>query len=215
VGFWQRLLGRAPTGASEDGTPLKVIVGLGNPGLEYAKTRHNVGWWVVDHLADVWRFDDWRKDGLSQTASGSLGGARIRLVKPQTFMNRSGQALRPFLRREGFSVANDLLVVVDEVAIPTGTWRFRARGSAGGHNGLKDVERAVETQEYARLRVGVGPVGTGRRIGDLSDYVLDRMGKAEMEIVAGLMKEMEEVVEAWIREGVKGAGDVQSRSGER
>lgn len=190
---------------------MKVIVGLGNPGRKYARTRHNVGWWVLDHLADAWRCDPWRKDGLSLTAAASLGSTRVRLVKPQTFMNLSGQALRPFTRRENFSVKDDLLVVVDEVAIPSGTWRFREKGSPGGHNGLKDIERAVGGPEYARLRVGVGPE-PGRRINDLSDYVLGEFGKAETEVVKELFPALTECVEAWGRGGVKGAMDFQAKS---
>ena len=82
---------------------MKIVMGLGNPGPEYERTRHNVGWWVVDHLADVWRFEGWKKDRDSRVASGSVSDRRVRLLKPQTYMNLSGAALRPYLRREGFS----------------------------------------------------------------------------------------------------------------
>ena len=99
---------------------MKVIVGLGNPGREYAGTRHNVGWWVIDHLADVWRFDGWKKDNDALVANGVVSGAKVRLVKPQTFMNNSGEAVRHFLKRPFWAVANDLLVVSDEVALPVG-----------------------------------------------------------------------------------------------
>ena len=183
---------------------MKIVVGLGNPGPDYERTRHNVGWWVVDHLADVWRFEGWKKDGEARVVSGSLAGQRVRLVKPQTYMNLSGGALRPYLRREGFRAANDMLVVVDEVALPTGTFRIRARGSAGGHNGLKSVEGAVGSQEYARLRIGVGPEDPRRR-GDLADYVLGDFGKREEKIVRELMPSLTELVEAWVTEGTERA----------
>ena len=183
---------------------MKIVVGLGNPGPDYERTRHNVGWWVVDHLADVWRFEGWKKDGESRVVSGSVAGQRVRLVKPQTYMNLSGGALRPYLRREGFRAANDMLVVVDEVALPTGTFRIRARGSAGGHNGLKSVEGAVGSQEYARLRIGVGPEDPRRR-GDLADYVLGDFGKREEKIVRELMPSLTELVEAWVTEGAERA----------
>ena len=150
---------------------MKVILGLGNPGREYKDTRHNVGWWVLDHLADVWRLDGWRRDGETLTRIGTFGDQQVRLVKPLTYMNLSGYALRPYLRRPTWSAASDLLVVVDEVAIPLGTYRLRARGSAGGHNGLKDVERALGTPVYPRLRVGIKPLDD-RRIGDLAGFVL-------------------------------------------
>lgn len=180
---------------------MKVVLGLGNPGPEYERTRHNVGWWVVDHLADVWRFDGWRKDGQARVASGTVAGQRVRLVKPLTYMNLSGGALRPYLRRERWRFPTDLLVVVDEVALPVGTYRIRARGSAGGHNGLKSIEGTLGSQEYARLRIGVGPEDPARRRGDLADYVLSDFGKREAATVTELLPDVAEAVETWLREG--------------
>ena len=90
---------------------MKVIVGLGNPGREYADTRHNVGWWVIDHLADVWRFDGWKKDHEALIATGTVGTTKVRLVKPQTFMNLSGEAVRHYARRPFFAIANDHHIV--------------------------------------------------------------------------------------------------------
>ena len=181
---------------------MKVILGLGNPGQEYADTRHNVGWWMLDHLADVWRMDGWRKDGEAMTASGTVDGIKVRLVKPQTFMNLSGAVLKPWLRRPFWAAATDLMVVSDEVQLETGTYRFRARGSAGGHNGLKSIEQALKGQEYARLRIGVGPSDPQRRIGDLADYVLDRFGKAEAAQVRELLPTLEEALRLWTAEGI-------------
>ena len=192
---------------------MKVIVGLGNPGKQYEATRHNVGWWVVDHLADVWRSDGWKRNGEALTATGTVAGEKVRLVKPQTFMNLSGTALRPYLRRPFWSAKSDLLVVVDEVAIPLARWRFREQGSAGGHNGLKDVQRALETMEYPRLRVGIRPPEEVRPVGDLSDFVLGKAGKAEVEAIRELLPVLVEVCDAFVRDGVKGAMDVQSRKG--
>ena len=111
---------------------MKVILGLGNPGREYEQTRHNVGWWVLDHLADVWRFDGWRKDGEALVSNGLVGPHKVRLVKPQTYYNLSGAALRPYLRRPFWAPMTDLLVVCDDVALPVGRFRLRPRGSAGG-----------------------------------------------------------------------------------
>jgi PTH1 family peptidyl-tRNA hydrolase len=190
---------------------VNVIVGLGNPGKQYVATRHNVGWWFIDHLADVWRFEGWRKDGEALTSTGVVGSTKVRLVKPQTYMNLSGAALKPYLRRPFWSAKTDLLVVVDEVAIPLGTWRFREQGSAGGHNGLKDVQRALGTMDYARLRIGIKPPQPEREIGDLSDFVLGKMGKIEAEELRGLFPVLTEMVEAWVKDGNKGAMDVQSR----
>jgi PTH1 family peptidyl-tRNA hydrolase len=180
---------------------LKVILGLGNPGREYEHTRHNVGWWVLDHLADVWRLSGWRRDGETLTLAGTLDGQPVRLVKPLTYMNLSGQVMRPYLRRPSWSAASDLMVVVDEVALPLGTYRLRARGSAGGHNGLKDVERALGTQEYARLRVGIQPEDP-RRVGNLSDFVLGRFAKEERDVVVELLPRVRDAIEIWMREGI-------------
>lgn len=187
---------------------MKVIVGLGNPGREYETTRHNVGWWVVDHLADVWRFDGWKKDGDARVASGAVRGTRVRLVKPLTYMNLSGEVLRPYTRRPFFAVAHDLLVAVDEVAFPVGRYRFREKGSAGGHNGLKSVEHHLGTQDYGRLRIGVGPPEGYKRAVSLSDYVLSPMGKADAAAVRSLLPELTAAIELWIRHGMK---DVMNR----
>lgn len=198
----KRFLGRSPGQGTSD-EPMKLIVGLGNPGKQYVDTRHNVGWWVIDHLAGVWRFDGWRKDQNSLVSDGRVGNQRVRLIKPQTYMNLSGGIMRPYLRRESWSAAKDLLIIVDEVALPVGRLRLRARGSAGGHNGLKSIEAAVGSQEYARLRVGVGPPPERKRSGDLADYVLDRMGKGERKEVEALLPDLVALSETWIRDGVE------------
>jgi PTH1 family peptidyl-tRNA hydrolase len=191
---------------------LKVIVGLGNPGREYAATRHNVGWWLIDHLADVWHFDGWKKDGEAHVANGTVGGVKVRLVKPQTFMNLSGQALRSYARRPFWSAAKDLLVVVDEVQIPVGRTRIRARGSAGGHNGLKSVEHELGTREYARLRIGVGPSEERKGIiKDLADFVLAPFARDEREDVLSLMPQLTEAVETWLKDGVEKAMNLHNR----
>ena len=188
---------------------MKAILGLGNPGREYEHTRHNVGWWVLDHLADVWRLSGWRRDGETLTLAGTLDGQPVRLVKPLTYMNLSGQVLRPYLRRPSWSAASDLMVVVDEAALPLGTFRLRARGSAGGHNGLKDVERALGTQEYARLRIGIKPEDP-RRVGNLSDFVLSRFAKEERDVVLELLPRVQDAIEIWVRDGILKAMNVHN-----
>ena len=192
---------------------MKVILALGNPGKEYENTRHNVGWWLADHLVDQWGFDGWKKDGQARIASGNITGAKeiVRIVKPQTFMNLSGAVLAVYARRPFWSSASDLLVLVDEVAIPAGTWRFRAEGGTAGHNGLKSVQQALGgAQKYPRLRIGIGdpdrPAG-----GPLSDYVLGAVGKRDSELIRGLFPVMTECVEAFVRGGSSAALDVQSR----
>jgi len=192
---------------------LKVILGLGNPGREYAATRHNVGWWLIDHLADVWHFDGWKKDGDSHAVSGVVAGVKVKLVKPQTYMNLSGQVLKNYVRRPFWSPAKDLLVVVDEVQIPVGRFRIRARGSAGGHNGLKSVEAALGNQEYPRLRIGVGPSEERKGVyGDLADFVLAPFARDEREDVLALLPPMTAAVETWVLDGVEKAMNLHNRA---
>ncbi len=184
---------------------MKVIVGLGNPGREYEDTRHNVGWWLLDELTRRWQFDAWRKDGESLTATGLVGTKKVRLVKPLTFMNLSGSVLRPYLKREGFSAAQDLMVVVDEVAVPVGEYRLRAAGSPGGHNGLKSIEAHLKSATYPRLRIGIKPVDERRSIGDLADFVLHSMPRDERDLVTALYDRMVQALELWIAEGTEKA----------
>ena len=194
---------------------MKVILGLGNPGREYAATRHNVGWWLIDHLADVWHLDGWKKDGESRVANGAVGGVKVRLVKPQTFMNLSGQALKNYVRRPFWSAAKDLLVVVDEVQLPVGRFRIRARGSAGGHNGLKSVEHALDSQDYGRLRIGVGPAEERKGIyKDLADFVLSPFARDERDDVLSLLPSLTATTETWLRDGVEKAMNLYNRAPE-
>jgi PTH1 family peptidyl-tRNA hydrolase len=116
-------------------------------------------------------------------------------------MNLSGSVLRSYLRRPAWSAASDLMVVVDEVALALGRYRFRARGSAGGHNGLKSIEAAVGSQDYARLRVGIAPDDPRRR-GDLSDFVLDNFGRQEADVVRSLMPTLTQALELWTAHGI-------------
>jgi len=192
---------------------MKVIVGLGNPGKEYENTRHNVGWWLIDHLADRWGFAGWKKDGQAKVVQGHLPGVKepIRLVKPQTFMNLSGGVLVQYARRPFWSAAIDLLVLVDDVAVPAGTWRFRPEGGAGGHNGLKSIDASLGTQKYPRLRIGVGDPERAPG-GPLTDFVLGAVGKREGDDIRGLFDVEVEAIEAWVRGGNKGALDVLSRN---
>jgi peptidyl-tRNA hydrolase, PTH1 family len=192
---------------------LKVILGLGNPGREYEATRHNVGWWLVDHLADVWRFDDWKKDSESRVSTGLVAGEKVRLVKPQTYMNLSGQALRNYLRIEGWKAADDLLVVSDEVQIPVGRFRIRAHGSAGGHNGLKSIEAALGDQSYARLRIGVGPSEERKGIfPSMTNFVLAPFARDEREDVLALLPDLTAAVETWLKDGVERAMNLYNRA---
>ena len=200
------LLARFRTPGRDAGTdPMKVILGLGNPGPEYERTRHNVGWWVLDHLADVWRFDGWKKDGDARVSTGLVGTTKVRLIKPLTYYNLSGNVLRPYLKRPFWGVQTDLLVIADDVAIPVGTFRLRAKGSAGGSNGLKSIEGVLKTQEYPRLRIGTRPADERRDTGPMRDFVLSEFGKLEEREVRELFPAIVAMVESWMREGAEKA----------
>ena len=181
---------------------MKVVIGLGNPGPRYDATRHNVGWWVADRLAYDWDCGPFRREGRASVSEGLVGDVPVRLMKPTTFMNRSGLALRTLRDIENFDASEDLLVVIDDAALDVGRVRFRPEGGAGGHNGLKSVAGALRSNEYARLRIGVGQKPEGE---DLSDWVLSPMPEEDEEVVVALLPALTEAVEAWVNEGVEAA----------
>ena len=176
---------------------MKLIVGLGNPGREYAETRHNVGFKVADELGR--RLDlQWRKDGDLAFAK-SFGAHAFFVVKPQTFMNRSGYAVSRFAGYHNIE-PGEILVVVDEVDLPLGRIRIRARGSAGTHNGLKSVVEQLGTREFPRLRMGVGR-GDARR--DLADYVLATFDPAEQPEVESLIARAADAAQMFAAESIE------------
>jgi len=178
-------------------------VGLGNPGSEYADTRHNAGFRLAEHLAGRWRLGAFRRAERAREAAGTWEGHDVRVLKPQTYMNRSGAALAPLRALPGFDPAQDLLILVDDVALPLGTFRLRGAGSAGGHNGLKSIEGALQRQDYARLRIGVGPLPLDAP--DLSDFVLAPFESEESRQIEDLLDPMSDAVETWVVEGIERA----------
>jgi len=174
-------------------------MGLGNPGPRYDATRHNVGWWVLDRLAHDWKVGPFRQEGPALVASGSRGSGTVLLLKPTTWMNRSGAALS-LLPREGFAPEEDLLVVVDDAALEVGRVRFRPGGSAGGHNGLRSVQGVLGHDRYARLRVGVGRNPPGS---DLVQWVLSPMPEEDEDVVLALFPLLVEGIGVWVEEGIQ------------
>ena len=184
-----------------------VLVGLGNPGEEYARTRHNVGFDVVDLLAKRWGATFERSNlltGLVATASPpGCPAPRVRLVKPTTYMNLCGPAFARALKVfEG--AVEGALVVVDDFALDFGRLRFRAEGTSGGHNGLKSIEGALGTKAYPRLKVGIGPVPAGR---DPADFVLSRYHAEERKELPFLIEAAADAAELWLREGLVRASE--------
>lgn len=176
-------------------------MGLGNPGQEYEDTRHNAGFMLADHIARRWGLGSFRRGDRARVAEGQWQGEPVQLLKPQTYMNRSGAALAAFLGGS-FDPATELLVLVDDVAIAAGRFRLRGAGSAGGHNGLKSIEATLQRQDYARLRIGVGPQPSS---GDLADYVLAPLTREEHELIDPLLDPMTDAAESWLTEGIERA----------
>jgi PTH1 family peptidyl-tRNA hydrolase len=160
-----------------------------------------------------WRLGPLRRDGRARVAEGSRNGRPVRILLPTTYMNRSGAALAPLLDLPGFDPARDLLLLVDDVALPVGRFRLRGAGSAGGHNGLKSIEGALRRQDYARLRIGVGPAPAG--LDDLADFVLAEFDRDEREALDTLLPTMAESVECWFEEGIERAMTRFNRAAER
>jgi len=175
---------------------MKIIVGLGNPGGRYVNTRHNVGYAVIDTLADGPRAGRFHSRFHAQVAELLDEPHRVLLVKPDTFMNLSGQAVRQVV--DYFQVPlPDLLVVCDDINLPLGKLRFRARGSHGGHNGLRDIQTHLGTTEYPRLRIGVDSPKD-----DAVDHVLGRFRPAEQAIVDDAIRLAAQAVGVWIHQGI-------------
>jgi PTH1 family peptidyl-tRNA hydrolase len=182
--------------------PLKIVAGLGNPGPEYDSTRHNVGWWAVDRLAYDWGMGPFTREGKALVASGKVQGESVLLVKPTAFMNRSGPALLPFLMEPETLPERDLLVVVDDAALDVGRVRLRPGGSPGGHNGLASVTAALGTEQFSRLRIGVGRPPAGE---SLVEWVLSAMPEQDEDVIVGLLPTLTLGVEVWMEEGAEAA----------
>ena len=185
----------------------RLIVGLGNPGAQYDRTPHNMGFRALDVLAGRAGIRVTRPEAKSLAGRGEIAGNAVVLAKPQTMMNLSGVAVRLLLEKYEADPA-EMIVLVDEVDLPWGALRIRERGSAGTHNGMKSVVQAVGT-DFIRVRLGVGPE---KIWGDLADYVLQPMGRAELETADQEASEAADAVEAILTEGI---GKAMSRFNRR
>jgi PTH1 family peptidyl-tRNA hydrolase len=181
---------------------VKLVVGLGNPGNQYAETRHNIGWMVLDRLADRHeRAGRGRQRDASSVIELRTKGLELILAKPQTFMNDSGVAVRKLLASNRVPIL-EMLVIADDFALPFGKLRFRESGSHGGHNGLRSIIDELGTEKYARLRVGIGEPGRGA-----VDHVLSKFAPDERACLPILLDATAEAVEAWAREGTSKAAN--------
>ena len=187
------------SGKPSGGTPPSlVVVGLGNPGSKYANTRHNAGFWCIDKLAEEHSISLSRRHRASLVGEGIIDGRPVVLAKPRTFVNRSGQAIVYLLARFKISPAQ-LLVIYDDAALPLGKIRLRPEGSAGGHNGVKSIIEAIGTQDFPRLRLGIGspPAGT-----DQVQHVLGAMSGKDQEVADDAVQHAGQAVVSVLAEGI-------------
>lgn len=178
-------------------TEVRMVVGLGNPGLEYADTRHNIGFRVVELLADVIGTKVKRRKFAALLGEGEFAGKKLILVKPWQFINRSGQAVATAVGFYRLAVS-DLMVVTDDMALEPGTIRVRAGGSAGGHNGLSDIIEKLGTDEFARCRVGIGQAQPEGAV----DYVLSQPTREQALVLEQALVRARDAVLCWVQFGV-------------
>jgi PTH1 family peptidyl-tRNA hydrolase len=177
---------------------MKIVVGLGNPGGRYHGTRHNVGFAVVDGLAQSPNAGRFQSRFSAQVAELMEGDEKVLLVKPETFMNLSGRSVRQVVDFYQLPLT-DLLVVCDDVNLPLGKLRVRAKGTHGGHNGLRDIQNHLGTTEYGRLRIGVGAAEPGEMV----DHVLGRFRPSERPVIEDALVLAMQAVAVWVRQGIE------------
>jgi PTH1 family peptidyl-tRNA hydrolase len=192
---------------------VKLIVGLGNPGIEYQFTPHNAGFLAVDRIAEHCGVTLANRRGRALTAKATLAGQEVLLAKPETFMNLSGLSVAALVRELEIAVPSGstnpgLIVIYDELDLPLGTIRIRERGSANGHNGVKSISGALGTEEWLRIRIGIGkpPLDDGREIkAGGKDYLLSPMRKQELALLDEVLDRVRSAVEVVLTKGVSSA----------
>ncbi|NBV42583.1 aminoacyl-tRNA hydrolase [bacterium] len=172
---------------------MKIIVCLGNPGPEYRETRHNAGFIIGQAIADKWSFSDDGSKFKARIAGGLVNASKVILIFPQTFMNLSGQSVVAALQFYKCTL-EDLLVIYDDFDIPLGTIRFRTKGSAGTHNGMKSIVQLLGSSDFARLRIGIGPKYPNMSV---SDFVLARFKSDERKILDEMIPDSQRCIAAW------------------
>ncbi|MCY7344685.1 MAG: aminoacyl-tRNA hydrolase [Pyrinomonadaceae bacterium] len=178
-----------------------LIVGLGNPGLRYEKTRHNLGFMLVDRLAREFQTQVKRDECRALIGRTEIENKTVELVKPQTFMNLSGESVNCLLKKQSRS-AKKLIVISDDLALPVGTIRLRFKGSAGGHNGLKSIIGCLRTEEFIRLRIGIQPEHPLR---DTKDFVLENFSGTDLKLIEEVLQHSAEAIRAVISDGIEKA----------
>ncbi|MFC4075541.1 aminoacyl-tRNA hydrolase [Salinithrix halophila] len=173
---------------------MKVIVGLGNPGMKYALTRHNIGFWVVDRLSEQWGIPCEKDKWKAMVGEGRARGEKVVLLKPETYMNLSGESVRPALDWLKCSI-KDLVVIYDDLDLPVGRIRLRLKGGSGGHNGMKSLIGHLGTQEFKRIKIGIGRPSVPMPV---PDYVLSRFSQEEEVPIAEAVENAAAAIEGWL-----------------
>ncbi|MBS1851811.1 MAG: aminoacyl-tRNA hydrolase [Acidobacteria bacterium] len=190
---------------------MKLIVGLGNPGIEYQFTPHNMGFLAVDEVANRCGVEVRNRQCRALTARAAIAGEEVLLAKPETFMNLSGLSVRELVEKNEIEVRNDLIVIYDELDFSLGTLRIRQRGSSAGHNGLESILNALGTEEFLRIRLGIAPE---RKIADGVKYVLTPFKKAQLKVVEEVLDRTADAVEAILKDGPAAAMNRFNRKAE-
>ena len=190
---------------------MKLIVGLGNPGIEYQFTPHNMGFLAVDRIAEQLGVRVNNRNCHAQTARAVLEGHEVVLAKPETYMNLSGTSVRELVERHEVQPEQDLIVIYDELDLPFGSLRVRPRGSSAGHNGIASVIGALGTQEVMRIRLGVGP---DHAVSDGARFVLSQFKKAQYPVLDQVLDAAAEAVRVMLKDGVQAAMNRFNRKAE-
>ncbi len=177
---------------------MKLIVGLGNPGIEYQFTPHNVGYLAIDRIAGNLGVDVRNRQCRALTARAVIADQPVLLAKPETYMNLSGASVRELIREYEATPESGLIVIQDELDFPLGTLRIHTRRSSAGHNGIESIIGALDSQDFLRIRVGVAPE---RKVGDGAEYLLAPMKKKDLEVIDGMLDTVEEAVKVILKDG--------------
>lgn len=196
-------------GNTESQDRVKLIVGLGNPGRQYQDSRHNLGFRVVDGLAQNWRIEVASKKHKGLYGRGRWQDHSVLLLKPQTYMNRSGQSVLSAMSFYKI-LPSDIFVILDDLALPLGHLRIRPQGSAGGHNGLKDIMKHLGRDDFCRLRIGIGAAQNGQAV----EHVLSSFVEDETQKVENAVRQATECVECWLEKGIQATMTKYNRKAE-
>lgn len=185
----------------QDKADSKLIIGLGNPGEEYSQSRHNLGFMAIDRLADVWGIPVKKSRYQALWGEGKVGLNRVMLIKPQTYMNLSGQAVKGFVQAYNIKQP-DVLVIYDDLDLPVGRLRLRPKGGAGGHRGIQSIIQLLGTDEFSRIKIGIGrPPGKDATV----NYVLHTFNAAEKASIKEILGRIDQVAETWLEQGIEAA----------